>query len=300
MEPTNQFTYLSPEKIGPAFIATALKKAAMPFGPFFLYAVLGGAFIALGGLFSLLVAGGVPGLATHYPGLVKLLAGALFPLGLMLVVVAGGGLFTSDLATLPYAYWQKHLTAKELMRVAGWGYLANFVGAVLVAWLLAYQTGTLTKEPWASFVKQLALSKTTASFWVVFSKGIGANLMVCLAVWMAAAARDVSSKVLLLWIPVMAFVTLGWEHSVANMFFLPLGMMLGAPISVEAMLIQNLLPATLGNLVGGMIFVALPYYLLWGSADRMISPSSSRTNQQEPEKTTTSPEVDNHSINHLN
>jgi formate/nitrite transporter FocA (FNT family) len=80
---------------------------------------------------------------------------------------------------------------------------------------------------------------------------------------MAAAARSIGGKVILLWLPVMAFVALGWEHSVANMFFIPLGMLLGAPISLTDLLLNNLLPATLGNLVGGMIFVALPYYMLW-------------------------------------
>lgn len=269
----------------------------MPLGKFFLFAILGGAFIALGGLFSLQVAGGMPGLATHNPGLIKLISGLLFPLGLVLVVVAGGGLFTSDLATLPYAYWQKKITINQVARIAGWGYLANFVGAFLVAWLLAYQTGTLTKEPWASFAKQLAVSKTSASFWVVFTKGIGANLMVCLAVWMAAAARDVSSKVLLLWLPVMAFVTLGWEHSVANMFFIPLGMLLGAPISFTSLLIDNLLPATLGNLVGGMLFVALPYFLLWGSPSAYQSMPPSSPSQFDIKEARPSDQPINHPMN---
>jgi formate/nitrite transporter len=256
-------TFSPPHQIAPAFVATAVKKAAMPMGSFFLYSVLGGAFIALGGLLSLMVAGGVPGLGAEFPGLIRLISGLLFPLGLVLVVIAGGGLFTSDLATVPFAFWQNKLSLQQVFRVWTWGYLANFVGALLVAWLLAYQTATLTKDPWAGFTKQLAIAKISAPFGVVFAKGIGANLMVCLAVWMAAAARSIGGKVILLWLPVMAFVALGWEHSVANMFFIPLGMLLGAPISLTDLLLNNLLPATLGNLVGGMIFVALPYYMLW-------------------------------------
>jgi formate/nitrite transporter FocA (FNT family) len=99
---------------------------------------------------------------------------------------------------------------------------------------------------------------------------------------MAAAAKDISGKVLVIWMPVMAFVALGWEHSIANMFFIPLGMMLGAPITPVVFLYDNLLPATLGNIVGGMFFVALPYFLLWGknglAAEQTETENSSTNN----------------------
>jgi formate transporter len=256
--------YLPPHKIAAPFAGSAVKKAGMSIHYFSIYAFLGGVFIALGGLLSILVAGGMPGVAASNPGMVKFMAGAMFPLGLVLVVVAGAGLFTSDCATLPFAYWQKKISFKQALKVGVVGYLANFAGAVMVAWLLAYQTGTLATDPWKGYATQLALHKTHSTFWVVFVKGIGANIMVCLAVWMAASAKDIPGKVLVIWMPVMAFVALGWEHSIANMFFIPLGMMLGAPISMVDFLYHNLLPATLGNIAGGMLFVALPYYILWG------------------------------------
>ena len=265
MESQTKLPYTPPEEIAHSFAGAAVKKAGMPLNRFLLFALLGGMFIALGGLFSVIVAGGVPALADQYPGLVRLLAGAMFPMGLVLVVVAGAGLFTSDFATLPFAFWQKRISLAAFVRIGFWGYVANFAGALLVAWLLAYQSGTLTKDPWAGYVKQMALQKTSSSFIAVYAKGIGANLMVCLAVWMATAAKDITGKVLLIWLPVMAFVALGWEHSIANMFYIPLGMLLGAPVTMEAFIFQNLLPATLGNITGGMLLVALPYFLLWGS-----------------------------------
>lgn len=274
MEQEKGLQFLPPEQIAPLFAGAAVKKASMPLSRFFIFAFLGGAFIALGGLFSVMVAGGAPGLAAHNPGLVKLLAGAMFPMGLVMVVVAGAGLFTSDCATLPFAFWQRKITLPQVLRIAFWGYVANFLGALLVAWLLAWQTGTVTKEPWAGYVVHMAELKTSATFWTVFAKGIGANLMVCLAVWMATAAKDISGKVILIWIPVMAFVALGWEHSIANMFFIPLGMMLGAEVTATAFLWNNLLPATLGNIAGGMLLVALPYFLLWGK--------TSENKKQEP------------------
>lgn len=274
MESATDQHYLPPHKIAAPFAGLAVKKAGMSIFHFSIYAFLGGAFIALGGLLSILVAGGMPGVAASNPGIVKFMAGAMFPLGLVLVVVAGAGLFTSDCATLPFAYWQKKISIKQVLKIGVVGYFANFLGALLVAWLLAYQTGTLTSDPWKGYSMQLALHKTHSTFWVVFAKGIGANIMVCLAVWMAAAAKDISGKVLVIWMPVMAFVAMGWEHSIANMFFIPLGMMLGAPISLYGFLYNNLLPATLGNIVGGLVFVALPYFLLWGKTGSDKDPSS--------------------------
>jgi formate/nitrite transporter len=268
MEQDKATHYFTPEQIAPLFAANAVKKAAMPTARFIVYAILGGAFIALGGLFSMIVAGGVPGLMANYPGLVKMLAGLFFPMGLVLVVVAGAGLFTSDCATLPFAWWQNKISGRKVLKIAGIGYLANFAGALMVAWFFSYETGTIAKSPWLDYATHLAVQKTSSGFWTVFFKGMGANLMVCLAVWMATAAKDIAGKVLLIWMPVMAFVALGWEHSIANMFFIPLGMMLGAPVSIEAFLWGNLLPATLGNIVGGMLLVALPYYYLWGQTEK--------------------------------
>jgi formate/nitrite transporter len=248
-------------------------------GRFVVFALLGGMFIAIGGLLSILVAGGMPGLGSQYPGIVKFAAGAMFPIGLVLVVVAGGGLFTSDCATLPMAYWQKKITLRDVARIGLVGYLANFAGALLVAWLLAYQSETLTKSPWKDYAINLAFAKTHSNFWTVFVKGIGANLMVCLAVWMANASKDITGKVLVIWMPVMAFVALGWEHSIANMFFIPLGMMMDSSIGMKDFLVGNLFPSTLGNIVGGALFVALPYYFIWGSNGKAEQQSQASTTQ---------------------
>lgn len=276
MESESDHTHLPPHKIPEPFAGAAVKKARMLLPQFLVYAFLGGIFISLGGLLSILVAGGMPGMAATNPGIVKFMAGAMFPLGLVLVVVAGAGLFTSDCATLPFALWERKITLADALKVAGAGYLANFLGALMVAWLLAYQTGTLTRDPWKEYAMQLAMHKTHAGFWVVFVKGIGANLMVCLAVWMATAAKDITGKALVIWMPVMAFVAMGWEHSIANMFFIPLGMMLGAPITPAAFIFNNLVPATLGNMVGGLALVALPYFIIWGQ--KQTAPKTTKAN----------------------
>jgi formate transporter len=255
--------YLSPAEISEVFDSGAVMKSAMSMQRFVAFAFLGGAFIAFGGMLSIMVAGGLPGLAHQNPGLVKLIAGAMFPLGLVLVVIAGAGLFTSDCAVLPFAVWKKSLSLLNASKIAIAGYLANFAGALLIAWLFALQTEVFASDPWKSYVLQMAVVKTQSGFWVVFVKGIFANVLVCMAVWMAFASKDVAGKVMVIWIPVMAFVAMGMEHSIANMFFIPLGMMLGADVLIFNFLWNNLFPATLGNIVGGMLFVAWPYYFIY-------------------------------------
>ncbi len=271
---SNQF--LSPKEIAGQFSSGGIFKSNMTTLRFSVYAIMGGAFIALGGLLSLLVAGGMPGIAAANPGLVKFVAGAMFPFGLILVVIAGGGLFTSDCAVLPFAYWNKEISKRSILKIATIGYFANFVGAVLVAWLLAVQTGTLTSDPWRSAAILLAENKTQASFLTVFAKGIGANLLVCMGVWMAYASKDITGKVIVIWVPVMAFVALGWEHSIANMFFIPLAMMMDANITIYDFVVANLIPATLGNIVGGMCMVALPYHYLFRSPSEMQPKSAKK------------------------
>lgn len=253
------------EELAQSFADATVKKASMSSPRFFVLFMFGGAFIALGGLFSIIVAGGAPTLAAEMPGLVRLLAGITFPIGLVLVIIAGGGLFTSDCASLPFTFWKNRITYQQIIRMALLGYIANFIGALSIAWLLGYQSGTISKEPWVEYVSQIAIQKTSSSFLTTFIKGIGANLLVCLAIWMATAAKDVGGKVVVIWLPIMAFVTLGWEHSIANMFFIPMGMFVGAPVTIKAFLLDNLLPTTLGNITAGVLFVALPYYFIWGS-----------------------------------
>ena len=124
-------------------------------------------------------------------------------------------------------------------------------------------TGLVDGEPYRSAILRVAETKVSLSWLVVFLRGIGANWCVCLAVWLAMSGRRLSEKMIACWLPVMAFVVLGYEHCIANMFFIPLGMMQGADVSISAFAIDNLIPATLGNIVGGAIFVGMPHAMLY-------------------------------------
>jgi formate/nitrite transporter len=181
----------------------------------------------------------------------------------MLCVIAGADLFTGNTAYFAPPVLSKKMPFSGLLRNWTVVWLANFAGALFVAYVLTYQSGLFESGPWKQTLHAIAAVKTNASFWKVFVKGIGANWLVALAVWLAFAAQDVSGKLLAIWFPVMAFVAIGFEHSVANMFFLPAALFYGAPISWTDILFVNLLPATLGNIVGGSILTGGFYWFAY-------------------------------------
>ncbi len=231
-------------------------------GRLFVAAIAAGAFIAMGGILSLTVGFGFPGIAATNPALAKLLAGCMFPIGLILVVVLGAELFTGNNAMLIPAYMQRHYGAGAVL--ANWGlvYSGNFVGALGFTWLLVYLPGLTAADPWHTAICNIGVAKISMGWTTVLLKGIGANWFVCLGVWLALAGHNLMEKALGCWLPVMAFVVLGYEHCIANMFYLPLAMMEGAGIGVVEALCDNLLPATIGNIIGGAVFVGMAHWYL--------------------------------------
>jgi formate transporter len=238
----------------------AIEKGKFSINKTLVLAFLAGAYIAMGGLLSIMIGGGVPKMAAENPGLAKFLFGAAFPIGLMLVVLAGAELFTGNNAYFMPSVLSGKQKWGALLKNWGLVYVGNFVGALFFAYFLTHLTGLVSVEPWSETVHNIAVSKTSNPFYVTFLKGIGANWLVCLAVWLGMSAKQTSGKILGLWWPVMAFVVFGFEHSVANMFFLPLGIFAGAPITWGAIFANNLIAATLGNIVGGAFFVGTIYW----------------------------------------
>ncbi len=218
-------------------------------------AFLAGAFIALGGILSLTIGYGFPEIAADNPAIQKLLAGCMFPIGLILVVVLGAELFTGNNATLIPAFMNRHYGFSAVIRNWTIVYIGNLIGAVGFTWLLVYLPGLTHSQPYHDAIIDISIAKTSMTPIVVILKGIGANWMVCLGVWLAMAGHNLVEKAFGCWLPVMAFVALGYEHSIANMFYLPLGMMEGAPLTIDTALTANILPATIGNIIGGALFV---------------------------------------------
>lgn len=224
--------------------------------------ILAGAYIALGGVLSIIIGFGFPEVTAANPGMQRLLSGLVFPVGLMLVVVLGADLFTGNNALLMPPLLERRIGLGKVLMNWTVIWLTNFAGCLLVAYFLVYLTGLTASAPYAAAANGIAVSKVLQSFGVVFLKGIGANWCVCLAVWLALSGKSLGEKLLACEIPVMAFVALGFEHAIANMFFIPLGMMQGAEISVGQLFWSNLIPATLGNIVGGALFVGIVHYYL--------------------------------------
>lgn len=224
---------------------------------FIAMAIAAGAFIALGGLLSVVVGFGMPEATSANPGLQRLLSGLVFPIGLVLVVVLGAELFTGNNALLIPSLANRKISLCDILLNWTAVWVGNFVGALLVAWLFAYVAGVTAVDPWHAAIVKMATTKSTLPWLTVFVRGIGANWCVCLAVWLALSGHTLTEKVVGCWLPVMAFVALGYEHCVANMFFIPLGMMEGADVTVVQLFTDNLVPATIGNIVGGALFVGV-------------------------------------------
>ena len=213
-------------------------------------------------------------------GLGKALAGALFSTGLMLVLVAGGELFTGN-CLIVISCIEKKTSWAGMLRNWLIVYAGNFVGSLLLAWFIL-QSGQLdfSAGMLGGFTIKTAAYKTGLSFTNAFYMGILCNWLVCLAIWMSLGAKDIAGKLLAIFFPIWLFITSGFEHSVANMYYISAGIMakanpewvamaikLGAsPEKIAALgwdtfVINNLIPVTLGNIVGGSVFVGLAYWL---------------------------------------
>lgn len=248
----------TPEEITEAAIVAGKAKVARTLRrplSLIVSSILAGAFIAIGGVLSLVVGYGFPELTAGNPSLQRLLSGVMFPIGLILVVVLGVDLFTGNNALLMPGYMKRDYPLSAVVRNWSIVYIGNFIGAAGFTWLFVHYAGLTSGEPYHSAIIGIGEAKTSMAWTVVMVKGIGANWLVCLAVWLALSGHTLVEKALGCWLPVMAFVALGYEHSIANMFYLPLAMMEGARLSVDTCLTNNLIPATIGNIIGGALFV---------------------------------------------
>lgn len=238
-------------------------KTSLAVGRLAVLSVMAGAFIALGGILSVFIGFGMPGLAAENPGIQKLLSGLMFPIGLFLIVLFGGELFTGNNAVLMPGCYRRRFGLLTVVRHWTLVWVFNFVGALIFTYLFVYMSGLTASEPYHTAVINIAQAKAALPWSVSFVKGIAANWCVCLAVWLCLMVDNLPAKMLACWIPVGAFVMLGYEHSIANMFFIPAGMLEGADVDMAA-LFNNLIPVTLGNIAGGALLVGTLFHGLHG------------------------------------
>lgn len=247
----------------PCAYAPRRYKAALRPDKTLVLAFMAGAYIALGTLVAVMVGGGSPGVALSDPGLQKWLYAFMFPFGLVLIIIVGGELVTSNMSIMTLGVVAQRVSLWRLARNWLVVYLGNFAGSLFVAAVLIQCTDLAEASPWHSFLVNGALKKVHLTRTQSVLRGIGCNWLVCLAVWSAQAAEDITGKILAIWFPITAFVAVGFEHCVAQMAFIPAAMMLGADISVGQMLGSAVIPVTIGNIIGALL-VALPmYYVYW-------------------------------------
>ena len=235
-----------------------MTKARLPLLTLALLGVLAGAFIGLGAmLFTLVASDATLGFAAS-----RLLGGLAFSLGLILVTVAGAELFTGN-NLLAMAWASGRVSSAEVLR--NWVVVcaANFAGAAGLA-LLVWWSGhaSLNHGEVGQAAIRIASAKAQLTWHEALFRGVLCNLLVCMAVWMALAGRSVTDRVIAIVFPITAFVAAGFEHSIANMYFFPLAIALGAPLGAGDML-RNLVPAIAGNIVGGSVLVALVYWVIY-------------------------------------
>ncbi len=262
------------------------KKATKSFAKSFSLAIFAGAFIAIAFVFYITVTTGAHGAPW---GLIRLAGGLAFSLGLILVVVCGGELFTSTvLSTVAWA--QRRITTSQLLRCWSRVYLGNLVGAaVMLTLVITAQMHLLDGGEWGINALKIAQHKLEHNWAQAFALGILCNLLVCLGTWMAFSSKDTLAKSMLLILPVAMFVSSGFEHSIANMFMVPLGLTIKAisdpafyishgyiaadfaHLTLPNFIFHNLIPVTLGNIVGGGLFVGIGYWLIEGKEQNPTS-----------------------------
>jgi formate transporter len=278
--------FKTPQGITEAGITTGVTKAGLPPGKVLVGSFLAGAYIAFAGIVAIAVSSGLN--PDKWGTLPVFFTGIAFVLGLVLVVIAGSELLTGNMALLPLAGMKGRLSGGKVAMNFGIVTVGNLLGSLFVAYFLAVKTGVVTddlpKERLAAIADKKGVEENVGQ---IFLRGVGCNWLVCLAVWMALAAEDIAGKVLAIFFPIMAFVAIGFDHVVANMFFLPAAIFAGAGDVTWSDTIVNLIFAFFGNLVGAAVFVAGAYYYLYGR-DASAEPATAKgagTTERTPERT---------------
>jgi len=235
--------------------------------------------LSFGGLLSEVLQGGATGLTASNPSIIKVFGGFVFPVGLVMIVLQGQELLTSNMMTFPMAVAKRAIPWWSIP--ANWTivFFGNLAGSLFFAAILVHYSGIVSTEPYIGFIQEFAIKKAGTPEWhQIFLRGIACNWLVSIAIWQAAGATDTISKVFAIWIPIWIFVACGYDHVVANMFSVPLGIIFGADLTVAEYIRKSLIAAFLGNIVGAL-FVALPafyFYLGDENASRLENAEAGR------------------------
>ncbi|KIL37125.1 formate/nitrite transporter [Cohnella kolymensis] len=253
--------YNPPQKVAEIAIEAGARKSRLPLSTMLVLGFLSGAFIALGFLLDVRVSGHMP---VEWGSFAGFLGAAVFPLGLILSIIAGGELLTGNMMAVSFAKFAGRVTWGGLLY--NWIVItvANFIGAVFIAYMFGHVVGLTAEGPYLDKTVAIAEAKIGENFVQAFVSGIGCNWLVGLAVWLSYSAEDVAGKILGIWFCIMGFVAVGFQHVVANMFIIPAAIFEGEATWAEWF--TNFVPVFLGNAVGGAIMVSLFYWIAYVKA----------------------------------
>ncbi|MEG2015696.1 MAG: formate/nitrite transporter family protein [Oscillospiraceae bacterium] len=264
----------APPQIAEACLTVAKNKASMSIGKLIALGFFAGVFIALAGSGSIVASGAIAN-----PSLAKLLSAVIFPVGLVMVIIAGAELFTGNNLMI-VGILSKQITFAKMLRNWVVVYIANFVGSIFVAWAVNFggQLSIASNAIAVATIKSGAY-KCSLDFLPAMVLGILCNTLVCVGVWMSFGAKTVSGKIIASFLPIMLFVVSGYEHCIANMYTIPSAIIANAnPVYAQAAIsagidtqlltwsnffINNLIPVTLGNIIGGSLLVGVLYWLAY-------------------------------------
>ncbi|KMY55302.1 formate/nitrite transporter [Bacillus sp. FJAT-27231] len=248
--------YHSPQQIAQLAIEAGTKKVHLPFPSVLLLGFLGGAFISIGYLLDIRVVASLP---HEWGSFSAFLGAAIFPVGLMLILIAGGELLTGNMMAVSIACLAKRVHIAQLIKNWFWITLSNFIGALFVAYCFGHLAELTTTGPYLDKTIATAQAKIEASPLAAICSAIGCNWLVGLAVWMSYGAEDIGGKILAIWFPIMAFVAIGFQHVVANMFVIPAAIFAGHFNWGDYF--YNFIFVFIGNAIGGSVFVSAIYWL---------------------------------------
>jgi len=271
-----------PPEIAEAAVASGVNKVEVGAGKLLVGSFLAGAYIAFGGLVAIAVSSGLN--PQQWGTLPTLFTGTAFALGLVLVVIAGSHLLTGNMMLVPIGAMAGRISAKDVAKNLTIVTIGNLAGSLFVAYFLAVQSGVIggpsappTTGAGMMHQRLVAIAEAkgvTETGRQIFLRAVGCNWLVCLAVWMSLGAKTISGKILAIFFPIMAFVAMGFDHVVANMFFLPAAIFAGAPDLTWADTLRNWVFAFFGNFVGAVVFVSTSYwYMYLRDADTIDTPT---------------------------
>ncbi|KAL0566336.1 hypothetical protein V5O48_015680 [Marasmius crinis-equi] len=262
---------LKPPAVAATMIQIAVAKHKDRYESVFIKAIAG-VYLSFGGLIFEIMSGGATTLTKTDPGIIKVLAAFTFPVGLVMIFLGGQELLTSNMMVMPMAaikgaipWWS--VFVNWLIVTFG-----NLAGSLFFAAILVKYSGIVSAEPYHTAIQTFAIHKAGDPEWhQIFLRGIGCNWLVCVAVWQAVGAKDTLSKIVAIWIPIWVFVACGFDHVVANMFSVPLGMMFGADLTVGEYIRKSFIAAYLGNIVGALLVGLPPLYFYLRGTDNVLS-----------------------------